>query len=127
MADFRLAEWLDARLEHGDVSAAAVARESGLGEDVISKLRKGIHKGGSFEKLGQLARGLGMKNRAELVAAVDGDPPPVSYDPVERMVECIIRDETLGNAETRLMLRLYLSYQPESRARQVRERYGLAP
>lgn len=127
VAGFRLAEWLDGRLSQGDLSAAELARRSGLDDADVTKLRRGTHKGTSFDKLGQLARGLGLRSRAELVALVDSDPLPETYDPVARTVETILHDETLSLHEARFMLRLYLSYQPQSRARPIRERYGLEP
>lgn len=100
-----LAGWT-ARLKKGDLSAAELSRRSGLSEQMISQLRKGHVKGQSWETLALLAQGLHMR-RAELVAAVDGVPPP---DLPEYTEAAIQHDPELLSPQKETLLRVYWGF-----------------
>lgn len=105
VGDFELARWLDAELERrGRGAAAKLARDSRLSEQVISRLRNGERQG-DWETLTMLARGFGM-TRAELVAAVDGQPLP-PHEPEDRTVVAIKSDPTLTYDDARVVLDVY--------------------
>lgn len=106
MSSFELGRWLDAQLGDDHGRAADIARRSGLGEDTISKLRRGKRKGTSWETITRLAQALGFPTRAHLVAAVDGHELP-AHEPSERTVTAIRHDPALTAEQKKLLLLAY--------------------
>lgn len=104
MGDFQLGRFLRDWLDANGVSQKELARRANLTEPVVSNLCSGKRKG-DWDTLTKLARGLDM-TRAQLVAAVDGQPPPPT-DNGRHTLTALRYDPNLSTSDADQLITLY--------------------